>query len=79
MRVGFVSRYPPVHCGIAEYTKMLSSAMKSLNPKVDIVVFSTDESKCEPYNDDVAYVYPCYSRFERDYSFQTNGEIYGNL
>jgi glycosyltransferase involved in cell wall biosynthesis len=68
MRVGFVSRYPPVHCGIAEYTKMLSSAMKSLNPKVDIVVFSTDESKCEPYNDDVAYVYPCYSRFERDYS-----------
>ncbi|ADB58142.1 glycosyltransferase [Archaeoglobus profundus] len=68
MRVGFVSRYPPVHCGIAEYTKMLSSAMRSLNPRTDVVVLSTNEFKNEQYNDDVANVYPCYSRFERDYS-----------
>lgn len=68
MRVGLVSRYPPVHCGIAEYTKMLASAMKSLNPNVEIVIFATDEGGKDVYNDRVAEVYPCYSRFERDYS-----------
>ncbi len=68
MRVGFVSRYPPVHCGIAEYTKMLSSAMRSLNPKVEVVIFSTNEAEKEVYSDGTVEVYPCYSRFERDYS-----------
>ncbi len=68
MRIGFVSRYPPVHCGIAEYTKMLSSALISLSHKVDIIVFSTNEAYKEFYEDNVAKVYPCYSRFERDYS-----------
>ncbi len=67
MRVGFVSRYPPVHCGVAEYTKMLVSAMRSLNPRVDVVVFSTDEAGKDNYRD-VVDVYPSYSRFERDYT-----------
>ncbi len=68
MKVGFVSRYPPVHCGIAEYTKMLSSAMRSLNPKIDVIVFATEEARRNPYSDGIVEVYPCYSRFERDYS-----------
>jgi len=67
MKIGFVSRYPPVHCGIAEYTKMLSSALKSLSYKIEVFVFSTMEAYKEPY-EDVVDVYPCYTRFERDYS-----------
>ncbi|RLI86597.1 MAG: group 1 glycosyl transferase, partial [Archaeoglobales archaeon] len=43
MRIGFVSRYPPVHCGVAEYTKMLSSALKSLSHRIEVFVFSTRE------------------------------------
>ena len=67
MRIGFVSRYPPVHCGVAEYTKMLSSALKSLSHRIEVFVFSTREIEREPY-EDVVEVYPCYERFEMDYS-----------
>jgi len=69
MRIGFVSRYPPVHCGIAEYTKMLISSMLSLNLKADVCVFATDEAHSNTYTDDLGIeVYPCYKRFERNYS-----------
>ena len=69
MRIGFVSRYPPVHCGIAEYTKMLISSMLSLNLKVDVCVLATDEVHSDSYSDDLGIdVYPCYKRFEKNYS-----------
>jgi glycosyltransferase involved in cell wall biosynthesis len=69
MRIGFVSRYPPVHCGIAEYTKMLISSMFSLNLKVDVCVLATDEVHSDSYSDDLGIdVYPCYKRFEKNYS-----------
>ncbi len=67
--VGFVTRYPPTHCGIAEYSKFLISALRSLNPKMRVTVFTTNESREEKYVDEIgAEVIPCFSRFEKDYS-----------
>ncbi len=67
--VGFVTRYPPTHCGIAEYSKFLISALKSLNPKMKIVVFTTVESRTDEYFDEIGVkVIPCFNRFEKDYS-----------
>ena len=68
-KIGFVSRYPPVHCGIAEYTKMLISALKSLNPKLEIYVFTTNECSEECWYDDLGVnVIPCYSLLTTNYS-----------
>lgn len=68
-RVGFISRYSPVHCGIAEYTKMLISALRSLNPRLEVYVFSTDEATNEPWLDELGVnVIPCYPRFASNYS-----------
>ncbi len=67
--LGFVTRYPPTHCGIAEYSKFLISALKFLNPQLKITVFTTDESFKEPYYDEMGIkVIPCFKRFEKDYS-----------
>ncbi len=68
-KIGFISRYPPVHCGIAEYTKFLVSALRSLNPKLKIYVFSTKEEHGSPYEDELGVeVFPCFSPMGRDYS-----------
>ncbi len=68
-RLGFVSRYPPTHCGVAEYTKMLISAIQSLNPRIKLYVFSTDESGKNARIDEMGVnVLPCYRRFESNYS-----------
>ncbi len=66
--IGFVTRYPPTHCGIAEYSKFLISALKFLNPNLRVVVFTTNESFENTYYDSDIKVIPCFSRFERDYS-----------
>ncbi len=67
--VGFVTRYPPTHCGIAEYSRFLVSALRSLNPKIRITVFTTKESGEERYVDDIGVeVIPCFDKFEKDYS-----------
>ncbi len=67
--VGFVTRYPPTHCGIAEYSRFLVSALKSLNPKMKVTVFTTNESGEERYVDEIGVeVIPCFGRFEKDYS-----------
>lgn len=67
--IGFVCRYPPVHCGIAEYTKFLISALRSLNPKLKLYVFSTDEAYKDYYEDELGVkVIPCFKRFETNYS-----------
>ncbi len=67
--VGFVSRYPPVHCGIAEYTKFLISALRSLSPELKIYVFSTDEERKDGYEDELGVeVIPCFKPSEKSYS-----------
>ena len=67
--VGFVSRYPPVHCGIAEYTKFLISALRSLNPKLKIYVFSTYEAYKDSYEDELGVnILPCFEPSEKSYS-----------
>ncbi len=69
IKIGFVSRYPPVHCGIAEYTKFLISALRSLNPKLKLYVFSTKEVHEFPYEDELGVeVIPCFSPMEKKYS-----------
>jgi len=40
LKIGYVSTYPPTHCGIAEYTKFLLSALKSIHPQIKLHVFS---------------------------------------
>ncbi|AEA46631.1 glycosyltransferase [Archaeoglobus veneficus] len=72
-KVGLVSRYPPVHCGVAEYTKMVVSALRSLNPRLEVYVFSTDEAGNEAWQDELGvHVIPCYPRFASDYSMLLN-------
>ncbi len=67
--IGIVSRYPPVHCGIAEYTKFLISALRSLNPKLRIYVFSTYEAYRDGYEDELGVrVLPCFDVEEKSYS-----------
>lgn len=37
MRIGFISTYPPIECGIATYTKYLTDEIKKLNHVVHII------------------------------------------
>ncbi len=69
MKVGFVGRYPPTHCGVAEYTKMLASFLQSVTPGISIYSLSTDESYTEPYieEDSGARVYPCFHHKGTDF------------
>ena len=47
----FVSRYPPVHCGIAEYTRMLAAALLRVKPRLEIHVAATREALTSDYLD----------------------------
>ena len=65
MKLAFVSSYPPSHCGIGEYTRMLVASLKSLNPGIEAYyVFSDISAKKEPWLDDHygAIVYPTFVR-----------------
>ena len=44
LRLGYVSTYPPTHCGIAEYTRFLTTGLKSIYPEAEIIIFSDSES-----------------------------------
>lgn len=39
-RLGYVSTYPPIHCGVAEYTRFLARSLKMIQPKISVYVFS---------------------------------------
>ncbi len=39
-RLGYVSTYPPTHCGVAEYTRFLARALKPLYPEARLHIFS---------------------------------------
>ncbi|GAB6148626.1 glycosyltransferase [Stetteria hydrogenophila] len=70
MRVGFVSRYPPVHCGVGEYTRMLAGSLRSVAPHLRVVVYSTYEAGREPYEDRAhgVTVRPSYERLSGDFT-----------
>ncbi len=72
MRIGFVSRYPPVHCGIGEYTRFLADAIASLSRKVEVIVFSTTEAGAEPYHVGRIKVVPSFERLGPPFSTLLN-------
>jgi len=65
--VGFVSRYPPVPCGIGEYTRALAEALLGVEPRLRVVVYSTTEPGREPYRVGGVLVRPCYERGSPSY------------
>ena len=64
VRVVFVSSYPPTHCGIAEYTRMLIASLKSISRDVEVYVIADTGSGNKPWHDSFAgaYVYPVFAR-----------------
>lgn len=62
MRVAIVGRYPPTHCGVAEYTRMLTEFMISEEPGLQPFILSTTESFEAPYveRESRVKVYPCF-------------------
>ncbi len=67
--IGYLSRYPPVHCGIAEYTKFLISAIRSIGEDLKLYIFSTDEAYKEVYIDDIGVkVIPSFKRLDNKFS-----------
>ncbi|MCE4604275.1 MAG: glycosyltransferase [Aeropyrum sp.] len=69
LKIAFVSRYPPVHCGVGEYTRMLSSGIKTVMPSASIQVFSTGEAGWDKYYDESigVEIIPSYQRGADDY------------
>lgn len=64
MKVVFVSSYPPSHCGIGEYTRMLTASLRSLTRRLEIHVLSDRVGSDGPWIDDYSgvYVHPLFSR-----------------
>jgi glycosyltransferase involved in cell wall biosynthesis len=67
-KIGFASTYPPTHCGVGEYTHMLVTALKSLNPSLEIFIFADKLGGSERF-DELAKVrvYPSFSHGEESY------------
>jgi len=70
LKIGIVSRYPPVHCGVAEYTRFLIRGLKGAYPDLQVVVFSSREASEEPYVDEElgVKIVPSFSIREESYS-----------
>ncbi len=70
LNIGFLSRYPPMHCGVGEYTRMLVSALKSVAPWTRITVFTSTLIGEEPWVDEElgVDVIPSFAEKGLDYS-----------
>ncbi len=70
LNIGFLSRYPPMHCGVGEYTRMLVSALKSVAPWTRITVFTSTLIGEEPWVDEElgVDVIPSFTEKGLDYS-----------
>ncbi len=68
LKIGYVSTYPPTHCGVAEYTGFLSSALKSVYPQVKLYVFSDiGEGRSEVREDNGAEIRPSFGKGSQNY------------
>jgi len=68
LKIGYVSTYPPTHCGIAEYTKFLLSALKSIHPQIKLHVFSDINPKSEiAERSELAEVHPSFKSKSESY------------
>ena len=64
-----VSRYPPVHCGVGEYTRMLAVGLRTVAPSLKIYVASSTEAGSRWYVDGEAgaRIIPSFERGEERY------------
>ena len=64
MKVVFISSYPPSHCGIGEYMRMLAASLKSVGRGVEVTVLSDIFGDGRPWYDGFAgaYVRPTFRR-----------------
>ena len=68
-KIAYVSTYPPTHCGVAEYTRMLASALKSISPQTSIYILCDTDSGGERFDEEAkAHVYPAFVRRSNNYS-----------
>ena len=69
MRIGYASTYPPTHCGVGEYTRMLVTALHSLDLSLEITILADRKSGDEPRYDELAkvQVYPVFTHEEYEY------------
>lgn len=67
LRIAVVSPYPPTHCGVAEYTRFLVAALRSVAPrKVQVLVLGNEvvEEGQDPYTGATVYRTFTYARPE---------------
>lgn len=62
-----MSRYPPAHCGVGEYTRMLATSISSIQRTLKLLVIATELSGSEPYTDENIDVYPVLREQYKDY------------
>jgi len=68
LRIAYVSTYPPTHCGVGEYTRMLVAAMKSISNNISIYVLCDEDCGEERYDSYAgAYVYPAFKKRSLSY------------
>jgi len=77
--VGFLSRYPPMHCGVGEYTKMLVSALKSIAPWIRVHVFTPTLIGEEPWIDEELGVNVIPSFIEKGKSYSKLQDILSKI
>ncbi len=69
LKIVYVSTYPPTHCGVGEYTRMLTAGIKSIDPGIQVYVVANveaGESRYDPFSG--AHVYPLFRRRSQRYS-----------
>ncbi len=64
-----MSTYPPEHCGVAEYTRMLILFLRSLDPSIEFRVYSPKSVRVDEYREPVSgvLVKPAYMKQENSY------------
>jgi len=62
LRLGLVSTYPPIHCGVGEYTRLLAESMISAEQDVEIHVYTFSEAGTDTYSSGQVIVHPILER-----------------